>query len=121
MLVLEPDPSVRTLFCLMLRRLGHEALTVDPYLDDAPDCDVVLVEPAWSPAVELVRKLRAGRRVPLVAASIYARPLLFAAAEDEADVAAHVASPARRTYLVKPFSMDELDGAIRAALADGSR
>jgi DNA-binding response OmpR family regulator len=104
-LVLEPDPEIRELLRRAVVRLGHEALA-PAYIPTGtlPALEAVVLEPAWAPALELVKALRAkDAGLALVFAS-----LELTSAESAA------LRPVR--YLVKPFGLRELEEAINAAL-----
>lgn len=106
-LVVEPDAEVRALFSTMLRRLGHEPVVAEPGANTPPECDVVLVEPAWSAGVELVCSLRRHRpTLPVVGASIF--PAQHAPAE---------LTTVR--HLEKPFTLVQLSDAIAGAFTHG--
>ena len=85
--------------------MGWEAPTSPA--TDADAIDLLLVEPGWPEGIDLARRMRDARPdLPIVCLSIYPRELerlLFPAA-----------------YLVKPFSVAELQGALRNALAAGT-
>jgi CheY-like chemotaxis protein len=44
-LVSEADPDVRRLLIVLVRRLGHEAVVIDPGVAVPPRADLVLAEP----------------------------------------------------------------------------
>ncbi len=43
-LVSEADPDVRRLLILLVRRLGHEAVVIDPTVEVPPRADLLLAE-----------------------------------------------------------------------------
>jgi CheY-like chemotaxis protein len=104
-LILEPDAEVRELIRHVVARLGHEpvAPATLPVSGLAP-LDALVLEPAWAPALELARGLRASNpELPIALTTI------------------ETASPARASlrpvrYLLKPFTLGELEKAIEAAL-----
>lgn len=103
-LVVEPDAEIRELFSNMLTRLGHDPLAADPDRGTLPDCDVVLLEPAWELGTALVRSLLRDRpSLPVVAASIFPPHRLA-----EVDV-----TPV--SHLTKPFTLVQLSEAIAGA------
>jgi DNA-binding response OmpR family regulator len=105
-LILEPNAEIRELLQRVVGRLGHEPLVPARLsADGLGPIDAVLLEPAWAPALEFVDGLR--ERSPHV-------PIVFETIE--------LTSPARASlrpavYLVKPFTVRELEEAIKAAFA----
>ena len=51
-LVSEADPDVRRLLIVLVRRLGHEAVVIDPDVAVPPRADLLLAEPGTQ-ALEL--------------------------------------------------------------------
>lgn len=97
-LVLEPSADVRDLFVLLLGRLGHETTVSEDGVD------VVVVENADPDAFDTALDLRKRRpELPVVCASIEPRTPNVDPLEPAA-------------YLVKPFSISQLDAALRRAL-----
>jgi CheY-like chemotaxis protein len=71
-LVLEPDPEIRTLYERAIARLGHHAAFADGEGSALQDADVVIVEPGSPRDLDLAQTLRAERpTLPIVCASIY--------------------------------------------------
>ena len=102
-LIVEPEPEIRRLFSHMLTRLGHDPVVADLANGRAPDCDVIVLEPAWAPGTELVEEvLRERPWVPVIAASI------FAPRERER-------IPLVR-HLVKPFTLAQFSDAVADAV-----
>ncbi len=106
--ILEPDDELRELFRHVVRRLGHEPLITDG-TENAPSPDLILLEPASRVALRRATALRARQpSVPIVCASI----------EPPGD---EVAKLRPVNYLLKPFSMYELESALAAALVAPAR
>ena len=102
-LVLEPDPEIRTLYERAITRLGHRPAFADDGLSELGDVDVVLVEPGSAPDLDLAQTLRAERpTVPIVCASIY--PANGFGLDPVA-------------FLEKPFRLSALEHAIGRALS----
>jgi hypothetical protein len=100
-LVAEPNPDVRSLIEIVVRRLGHEPVPADP-AEPVPAVDAAVVEPWVADGLLLAHQLCA-RGVPTVFTSIFpAEPELL-----ELDPVA---------YFVKPFPLYGLAGALTAAL-----
>jgi CheY-like chemotaxis protein len=102
-LVLEPDPDVRTLLERLLRHLGHEPIAdgVRP-----ESIDLILLEPTSPEALVAARAVRASNPgVGVVCASIYPRERV----PEDFRFAPH---------LVKPVPLNEFDRALKAALAE---
>lgn len=71
-LVLEPDPEIRTLYERAITRLGHRAAFANGDASALLDADVVLVEPGSPPDLDIAQTLRSERpTLPIVCASIY--------------------------------------------------
>jgi CheY-like chemotaxis protein len=105
-LVSEPHTEVRELIGHVVEAMGWTAAT--SAAADADAIDLLLVEPGWAEGIELARRLRAARAdLPIVCLSIYPREL-----------EAELLFPT--DYLVKPFSVVELQRALRNALAAGT-
>jgi|GEM_PF-6243374 len=104
-LIEEPNVDVRDLIAALLARLGCEPL-VRPPLDDGglPEVDLIIAEPASVAAQRVfVAHGHCQSRIPIVCVSIYPR------------VRALLPRPVA-AYFVKPFSVADLQVAIRAAL-----
>ena len=97
----EPYAEVRELLVHVIEGAGWEAV-LDA--DEAADADALLIEPGDGPSLELARRLRRARpELPVVCVSIYppgpeSEPL------------------APTAYLLKPFSVGELQRVLAAAL-----
>src|SRR5207253_8646581 len=102
-LIAEPYPEVRELLSHILTRLGHE--TVLQSNENAPrGIDLFLAEPASPGTLELAQALRAQRpELPIVVVSFLPQPATWTAL-----------SPA--AYLLKPFTVVELEAAVESAL-----
>jgi CheY-like chemotaxis protein len=113
-LVLEPGHETRELIERQLSRLGHRLLASDADRDILAEADVVLIEPAlggppdrgWAERVDAAR--RCSPRAALIVSSIYPASLSRA-----------TIVPAPTAYLLKPFSLAALEGALRRALSVG--
>lgn len=102
-LISEPHSEVRELLALVVK-----AMDCDPLIDheaEASEVDLLLIEPASPEALDLARRLREVRAdLPIVCVSIY----------PSGPESGQLAPTA---YLVKPFSVTELIGVMRSALA----
>jgi CheY-like chemotaxis protein len=103
-LILEPAKDVRELVAFVARSLGHEPLFSASWMRESPpEVDAVVLEPAWEWGLALARSLRErDSRLPFVCISIYPARALGP------DVSARSA----RRYLLKPFSVAELEEAF---------
>jgi DNA-binding response OmpR family regulator len=105
-LISEPNFEIRELLARVIEAMACETATSPA--TDADAVDLLLVEPGWPEGLALARRLRAARpELPIVLLSIYPPQL-----ESE------LLSPT--AYLVKPFSVAELQGVLRNALAAGA-
>jgi DNA-binding response OmpR family regulator len=95
-LVSEADPDVRRLLVLVIERLGHEAIVLDPDDEIPPRVNLVLVEPTSPACVDQARRARAHRPELLVVA--------MSALPPEAEFL--LSGPLE--YLEKPFTIDGL-------------
>jgi hypothetical protein len=58
-LVSEADPDVRRLLIVLVRRLGHEAVVIDPDVEVPPRADLLLAEPGTHvPALPVISTLK---------------------------------------------------------------
>jgi CheY-like chemotaxis protein len=101
-LICEPHDDISALLELVVRRLGHEPVTLGTG-EAASGIDAAVIEPAGSDGMRLARDLTE-RDVPVLFASIY-----------PADANALAVQPF--AYLVKPFPLYELERALVQALA----
>ena len=58
-LVSEADPDVRRLLVVLIERLGHEAIVLEPDVVVPPRADLLLVEPESTTGLEHARLVRA--------------------------------------------------------------
>jgi DNA-binding response OmpR family regulator len=101
-LIFEPHADISALLELVVRRLGHEPMVVQDAAADGAECDAAVIEPGDGSGLPLARRLHE-RQTPVIFTSIFP-------AEAEAMELAPV------SYLVKPFSLYELETALNAAL-----
>jgi len=104
-LLSEADPDVRRLLVVLLERLGHEAIVLGGGAELPPPGDLMLLEPASQPYLDqalIARQLDPS--LPIVCVSILPAEARFLALGPLA-------------YLAKPFTFEELDSTIEAALA----
>jgi DNA-binding response OmpR family regulator len=102
-LIVEPHADIRSLLEHVVRRLGHEPVYHDGNGGGTPFVDVAVIEPGDHRGMPVARDLR-NRGCPVVFTSI------FPAEQEALDL-----GPA--AYFVKPFALQELEGALSAALA----
>lgn len=103
-LLSEADPDVRRLLAILLERLGHDVIVLDGGPELPPPGDLMLLEPSSPEHLEqaqLARELDPS--LPIVCVSILPAEARFLALGPLA-------------HLVKPFTFDQLDATIRAAL-----
>lgn len=99
-LIVEPHAEVRDLLERVVRRLGDDPVRLSGTAD-VPEVDAAVVEPAASGGAEIVQALHdAG--VPTIVVSIYPPTPELRHLEPAA-------------YLLKPFSLAELENAIASA------
>lgn len=105
-LISEPHLEVRELLERVVEAMGFEALVDEP--EHAASIDVLLIEPGNEQALDRARRLRTTRPdLPVVCVSIYPPQL-------ESDMLYPAA------YLVKPFSVAELQDVLRKVVASGT-
>ena len=103
-LIIEPHADIRRLYAAVVRGLGHEPIFFDGVSPGEPD--VILVEPADPESFELALQFHHDYPdAPIICASIYERSLLETRALQPV------------AYLLKPFVLVELTGALELALA----
>jgi CheY-like chemotaxis protein len=103
-LVSEADPDVRRLLVLLLERLGHEAIVLEPDVAVPPCADLLLVEPESPACLEQAR---------LVRAYCPALPVLaLNALPDDGDFLTR----GPLGYLQKPFSVETMRTTVQRAL-----
>jgi len=103
-LVSEVDPDVRRLLVVLIERLGHEALVLDPDVVVPPSADLLLVEPESTIGLEHAR---------LVRAYFPDLPVLCLNALPEAG---NFLTRGPLGYLQKPFTVDVMRTTVQAAL-----
>jgi CheY-like chemotaxis protein len=101
-LICEPHDDIRALLALVVRRLGHEPVAGGGAAHVHAGVDVAVIEPGEPDGLHLARALRA-HGVPVLFTSIYPPT------DDLLEL-----SPA--AYLVKPFPLSTLEGALEQAL-----
>lgn len=101
-LIVEPHPEVRELLERVIARLGHEAVAGRPDTVDLVSFDACVLEPAAA-AGETAARALAEASIPTVCVSIWPPA-------PELDRLEPVA------YLLKPFSLGDLEQALRDAL-----
>jgi len=106
-LIFEPHADIRSLLELVVHRLGHEAVLVDDANAALLPVDAAVIEPGDGNGLPLAQRLRA-QGTPIVFASIFPP-------DNELLALGPVA------YLVKPFSLYELETALCDALGDADR
>jgi len=57
-LICEADPDVRRLLVVLMERLGHEAIVLEPDAEVPPHADVLLLEPAARRCVDQAWQVR---------------------------------------------------------------
>jgi CheY-like chemotaxis protein len=103
-LVSEADPDVRRLLVVLIERLGHEAVVLDPEIEVPPQADLLLVEPESTIGLEHAR---------LVRAYFPELPLLCLNALPEAG---SFLAKGPIGFLQKPFTVDVMRTTVQAAL-----
>jgi two-component system KDP operon response regulator KdpE len=113
LVLIEDDELIRTSFERALRERGHEVRSVDAGLaglseivEVAPDAVVLDLGLPDVDGLELLRMLRAVSSVPV----------LVATARDEEHEIVRTLDAGADDYLVKPFTVDQLDARLRAVL-----
>jgi DNA-binding response OmpR family regulator len=101
-LIYEPEPDLRLFVQDAVRELGHEALLACTRAPAAPDVVLVAVGAGMRSVVSRVRE--AHPALPVICAGTMPGDV-------EADVVGSVA------YLIKPFTLQDLDRALIKALA----
>jgi DNA-binding response OmpR family regulator len=102
-LVSEADPDVRRLLGILVERLGHDAIVVDPSAEVPPRGDLLILDAASAFALRHLRLVRGFfPRIPVICMGLFESPL----DGFEADA-----------VLEKPFTVDALAASIDALLA----
>jgi CheY-like chemotaxis protein len=103
-IVMEPHPEVRELLLRVVRRLGHDAVQADQsFTPNGHPVDAVILEPAHQAGLDAAAPLVREKGASLICVSI------FPPSEQVRQL-----GPA--AYLQKPFSLGELESALRSAL-----
>jgi CheY-like chemotaxis protein len=105
-LIIDPSPEIRELLVRSVRWLGHQPLPIDELARSTlPRGDAAIVEPATDESFAAALELRAAQpELPIVCLSIYPRSDATAALTPVG-------------YVLKPFSLAELENALTAAIA----
>ena len=103
-LISEADPDVRKLLVVLVERLGHEAVVLDPDVVVPPRGDLLLVEPDSAVGLEHAR---------LVRAYFPDLPVLCLTALPEA---ARFLKRGPLAFLQKPFTIDLMRTTVQSAL-----
>jgi len=101
-LIFEPHADISALLELVVRRLGHEPVVVDDTTAVENGFDAAVIEPGDGSGLPLARRLRESD-TPVIFTSIF-----------PADQQLLALAPV--SYLVKPFSLFELERALSSAL-----
>jgi DNA-binding response OmpR family regulator len=102
-LLSEADPDVRRLLVVLLGRLGHDTIALDGGIVPPP-ADLMLLEPASPSCLAQAAVVREEQpELPVICVSILPSETCFL-------------GHGPRMYLAKPFTIDELDAAVNAAL-----
>jgi DNA-binding response OmpR family regulator len=100
-MISERDSDVRRLLSVMVGRLGHEAIVLEPDVVDPPEVDLVLLDPECPNCLDEARLVRGNDpRVPVICLGPVGESGRFL----------------RRgpvSFLAKPFTLDELGAAIQ--------
>ena len=105
-LLLESDPDVRRLLLILLGDLGHAAAAHEREEDVPAGTDLLILDPTSRIYLEQARRARdANPGLPVVCMSFLQEEGRF------------LTTGGPLVHLQKPFTADELDAAIRLALA----
>jgi DNA-binding response OmpR family regulator len=102
-LIVDPDPSTRSLLELLLLRLGHRPIGPREWVEGA-EPDVLLLEPASRPGLRLARGVR--RRFSTL-------PILCVSIDGPSRETRELAPVA---HVMKPFRRHQLEAALELAL-----
>ena len=101
--IVEPYPEVRELLALVVERMGHTPVLASDERQES--VDLLLAEPAMQGALQLAVASRAeSSSLPIVVVSFLPQPAAWTALEPAA-------------YVLKPFTVPQLEAAIADALA----
>jgi CheY-like chemotaxis protein len=103
-LVSETDPDVRRLLVVLIERLGHTALVLDPEVLVPPSGDLLLVEPESAVGLEHARLVRAYF------------PDLPVLCMNALPAAGNFLTAGPLAYLQKPFTVDVMRTTVQATL-----
>jgi CheY-like chemotaxis protein len=103
-LVSDVDPDVRRLLVVLIERLGHEALVLDPDVVVPPRADLLLVEPESTIGLEHARLVRTYF------------PDLPVLCMNALPAAGSFLTQGPLGYLQKPFTVDVMRTTVQAAL-----
>jgi two-component SAPR family response regulator len=102
-LIVDPDPSTRSLLELLCLRLGHTPIGPREWVD-GKEPDLLLLEPASRPGLRLARGVR--RRFPKM-------PILCVSIDGPCDDCRELGAIG---HVMKPFRRTQLERAIEQAL-----
>lgn len=116
-LLIEDDPDIRRLVAKGLAERGHDVETVDEAMEglkaivaEAPDVVILDLGLPDLDGTELLGMVRTISQVPIIVAT----------ARDDDAVAVSSLNSGADDYVVKPFTVDNLDARIKAVLRRGS-
>jgi CheY-like chemotaxis protein len=103
-MVSEADPDVRRLLVVLIERLGHEALVLDPDVEVPPPADLLLVEPQSAWCLDHARLVRTYfPDIPVLALNALPDGAAFLEREPFG-------------YLQKPFTVEAMRATVQGAL-----
>jgi CheY-like chemotaxis protein len=103
-MVSEADPDVRRLLVVLIERLGHEALVLDPDVEVPPPADLLLVDPQCTWCLDHARLVRTYfPELPVLALNALPDGAGFLQREPFG-------------YLQKPFTVEAMRLTVQAAL-----
>jgi CheY-like chemotaxis protein len=111
-MISDPDPEVRRMLVRIVARLGYEPMVVDDFPTPAKlrSADVLLVEPTSPDRIALTRTARA------------ANPTLAIISEGAATIPTEIdRDDGPVAHLAKPFTIEQLDGALQRAIVPSDR
>lgn len=103
-LVCEADPDVRRLLTVLVGRMGHKALVLDPGVAIPPEADLMLLEPESEVCLEHARAARADSPdLPVISLNLVPAggEFLFEGPLE---------------YLQKPFTIEQLRAVVERTL-----